>query len=127
MNLIIAGGRDFTEWVLLCETLATYTAEHGVPDKVICGMAKGADLLGKQWADMMSIPVDEYPADWTGEGKRAGLERNVAMAQNATHLIAFHDRKSTGTAHMIKTAKSFALRDATVVYYNQVKPTKTLF
>ena len=47
MKLIIAGSRTFTDYQLLCQTLA--------PDKsritqVLTGGARGADQLGYRWA-----------------------------------------------------------------------------
>jgi YspA, cpYpsA-related SLOG family len=99
MKLIIAGGRDFQDYALLCKTMEQFN-----PDLVLCGGATGADALGDRWAKENGIPVDYYPADWAKHGKAAGPIRNTEMASNATHLLAFHDRRSRGTAHMIAIA-----------------------
>jgi hypothetical protein len=104
MNLIVAGGRDFTDYHLLktkLDFLLSNTDKEEVT--ILCGMARGADLLGKRYADENEIDVWEYPADWT-KGKQAGYLRNSDMADNATHLVAFHDGASKGTKHMIDLA-----------------------
>ena len=73
-------------------------------DSVVCGCAKGADKLGACFAHDKGLRVHSYPANWTKHGKRAGILRNVDMAQNADCLIAFWDGESRGTKHMIETA-----------------------
>jgi len=141
IRLIIAGGRDFvssesdieklygTNWNIMCHTMELWRSQFGMPNFVLCGMALGADLMGKHWADCANIEVLKYPAAWRVDGEYnplAGIERNTEMADNATHLIAFWDGKSTGTADMIKKARNRGLH-VTVIYYNRPKPIKTLF
>jgi hypothetical protein len=43
----------------------------------------------------------EFPPDWDQHQKRAGYLRNAQMREHATHLLAFWDFISRGTAHMI--------------------------
>ena len=105
MNLIVAGGRDFTDYHLLrtkLDHLLSNTDKEEVT--ILCGMARGADLLGKRYADENEIDVWEYPANWDKYGKQAGYLRNSDMADNATHLVAFWDGESRGTKHMIDLA-----------------------
>jgi hypothetical protein len=47
MKLIIAGSRTFTDYQLLCQTLAL---ERSRITQVITGGARGADQLGYRWA-----------------------------------------------------------------------------
>lgn len=104
MNLIVAGGRDFTNYKLLKERLDFLLSNTDKEDvTILCGMARGADLLGKRYADENHIDVWEYPADWS-KGKQAGYLRNSQMAEEGTHLVAFHDGVSRGTKHMIALA-----------------------
>jgi len=49
-------------------------------------MAKGADLLGYQYAKMNKYPIIEMPADWNKYGKLAGYNRNVEMAKSQMQL-----------------------------------------
>lgn len=46
VKLIIAGGRKFSNGALFNQSIAEFMAEHGQPDEIICGMAKGVDTLG---------------------------------------------------------------------------------
>lgn len=98
MKVVIAGGRTFKSRRLTHRTLIEYQDSITT---VLCGMAGGADEEGYVWARMLDIPVDEYPADWDGEGKKAGYLRNMDMGNDADGLIAFWDGKSKGTKHMI--------------------------
>jgi len=104
MNLIVAGGRDFTNYKLLKEKidfLLSNTDKEEVT--ILCGKAKGADSLGERYANENNIDVWEYPADWS-KGKQAGYLRNSQMADDGTHLVAFWDGVSRGTKHMIDLA-----------------------
>lgn len=82
---------------------------------MVSGGASGVDLYGEKWARKNDIPIKRFPADWAKYGKRAGLIRNVEMANYADGLIAIWDGQSRGTKHMIDVAKDKGL----VVYiYN---------
>lgn len=98
---VVAGGRDFDNKSLLHETLCLLLRPD---DAVICGMAKGADLLGKAWADHQGVKVIEMPADWDTHKKAAGPIRNQQMAQAGDFLIVFWDGKSRGSKDMIEKA-----------------------
>ena len=77
--------------------------------QIVCGMARGADRLGERYAKENGYKVIYLPADWDSDGKSAGFKRNIKMAEIADALVAFWDGKSTGTKHMIETAKSKGL------------------
>jgi len=134
MNLIIAGGRDFDDYALLERSLNNILQNV---DKstitVFSGKAQGADWLGEHWAKCKGIPVKPFPADWdnldapgaviktTKSGKRynskAGILRNQEMIDaGATHLVAYWDQKSKGTADMIKRATKAGLAVRVVKY-----------
>jgi SLOG family YspA-like protein len=98
MRLIIAGSRTFTNYQLLCETLAPQR-QHIT--HVITGGARGADQLGYRWAWKHAIKHQLFRADWARFGKSAGPRRNAQMAQAGDVLIAFWDGQSPGTRHMI--------------------------
>lgn len=115
MRVIIAGGRDFNDYAFLL----VFLAQTGLkPTEVVCGMAYGADSLGKRWAEEHHIPVAEYPANWEKYGKSAGYKRNVQMAENADCLVAFWDGKSRGTSSMIDIAQAKKL-PVHIGFYNQ--------
>jgi len=104
MNLRVAGGRDFNNYKLLREKLDFLLSNTDTEEvTILCGMAKGADLLGKRYADENNIDVWEYPADWS-KGKQAGYLRNSQMVDEGTHLVAFWSGVSRGTKHTIDLA-----------------------
>ncbi len=107
MRTIIAGGRDVTHMLYLHEALAKC---GWLPTVVICGMARGADMLGHEWATNTSTPIEEYYADWEKFGRKAGHIRNAEMRDAAEALIALWDGHSKGTANMINIAKAKGLR-----------------
>jgi hypothetical protein len=69
--------------------------------EVICGMARGADAAGKDWAVYHDISVWCMPANWEAHGKRAGFTRNRQMAERADVGIGFWKKESGGTANMV--------------------------
>ena len=100
MKLIIAGSRTFEEYGLLCEMADRVHNYVDEVTEVVCGGAKGADSLGKRWAEEHNIPVKLMPAKWS-EGKSAGPARNKAMAEYGEALLVFWDGQSPGTKNMI--------------------------
>lgn len=74
--------------------------------EVVCGLAKGADTWGKEWAEQLGFPVKEFPADWEKYGKAAGAIRNKQMADYADAAIVFIWDDSRGSKHMIETMKT---------------------
>lgn len=83
---------------------------------VISGTAKGADRLGEAWAHSQGIDIIRMPADWDTYGKKAGMLRNIAMAEKAKQLaeewgvnacgcIIVWDGESKGSRHMEKIAR----------------------
>jgi hypothetical protein len=118
MRIIVAGGREFKDYELLCEKLDHYLQNLN-KDKItiVSGAARGADSLGERYARERGYKIERHPADWNGpHKKRAGLVRNEDMAKVSQALVAFHDGVSTGTAHMIKTATAMGLNVRVVEY-----------
>lgn len=74
--------------------------EHFDITEVVCGMAKGVDLLGKQYGDEHNIPVKPFFADWKKLGKSAGPLRNGLMADYADGLILIWNGSSPGSEDM---------------------------
>ncbi len=105
---IIAGSRGIRDYGIVANAIDFWLP--WTPSVVLSGCAQGVDMLAIRWATDRSVPVERYPADWTTHGRRAGLVRNVVMAQSAEALLAIWDGVSPGTAHMIRTAKSHGLK-----------------
>lgn len=107
MKTIIAGSRDIYDY----EVVLSAVKESGFEiTEVVNGMARGVDTLGGLYGRSNGIPVKQFPADWDTYGKRAGVMRNVQMAEYADALIAVWDGKSRGTKHMIDTATKKGLK-----------------
>lgn len=107
MKTIIAGTRDINDY----DTVIKAVNDSGfMISEVVCGMAPGADMLGKQWALEHNIPVAKFPADWKKYKNAAGPIRNAEMANYGDALIAIWDGKSKGTANMIKLARNKNLK-----------------
>ena len=117
-KLIVAGGRDFNDAVLL-ERVLIALADVDYADmalSIVSGMARGADALGYQFAQANGVKCYEFPADWDTHGKRAGFIRNKQMGDFADGLLAFWDRKSRGTSDMISYMQSLT-KPVHIVYY----------
>ena len=109
IKVIIAGGRDFNDLIVLNRAFLTFVGTYDPQDvTIISGMARGADRLGIDIARAYGLKVIEMPANWDLYGKSAGYRRNEAMAQIATHLLAAFNG-SKGTGHMIDLAKKYNL------------------
>lgn len=102
-NLLIAGGRDFSNYDLLARRCAAYIAENcGVRELVvISGRASGADSLGERFAREYRLGCRYFPAQWEKFGRAAGPMRNRQMAQVADGAVVFWDGRSRGTRSMI--------------------------
>ena len=116
MKLIIAGGRDFEDRILATTAFGNFEQEvwelTGVEKpftEIVSGGARGADRVGEFVGRFYNIPIKQFIPDWEGLGKRAGFVRNAEMGDYADALLAFWDKNSKGTAHMIQTAKQKGL------------------
>jgi hypothetical protein len=105
MKIIIAGGRNFTDWEYF-NAYMSFTIPPWIKiDEIVSGGARGADALGEQFAQINNIRLKVFPADWDRHGRKAGPIRNSEMGIYADGLVAFWDGKSTGTNHMIEYMK----------------------
>ena len=104
MRVIIAGGRDFTDYETLCKFCDYIIGKPNEEIEIVSGKAKGADTLGERYANDRNYKLKEFPPDWEKYGKSAGHRRNSEMASYSDLLIAFHDGESKGTQSMIDLA-----------------------
>ena len=109
MKVIIAGSRDFSDYEKLKE-VCDYMLSRQTDVEIVSGAARGADILGEQYAKEKGHSLKQFPAEWDKFGKRAGYLRNEDMAKYSDALIAFWDGKSKGTEHMISLAKKHNLK-----------------
>lgn len=104
MNIVIAGGRDFTNIVVAYKCIAELVTDN---DIIISGHASGADTIGELYARDNNLKYELYPADWNKYGRSAGPIRNEQMAKIADRVIVFWDGKSRGTKSMISLAQKY--------------------
>ena len=115
MKVIVAGGRDFKNYYLLCKVLNNFHKENKITE-VVCGGARGADSLGEQWAKEHNILVKYFPADWDVYGAAAGYIRNQAMAEYGDYLIVFWDGKAGGNKNIIYCIKQIKKHGKVINY-----------
>jgi len=102
--VIIAGSRDYTNYDE-AKLILDKVFSKRKPSKIVCGMARGADMIGMKYANEYKLPILCCYANWEKYGKAAGYRRNTEMAKRADALVAFWDGKSPGTKHMIDEAR----------------------
>ena len=120
-RIIVAGGRNFTDYALLSATLTdVLKINEGVDTVIVSGGCQGADSLGERYAGEHGLQVVRFPAEWVVYGKAAGPIRNRKMVKYASEetgiLVAFWDGESRGTANMIRLAKQFGLQTKITIY-----------
>jgi hypothetical protein len=114
-KVIVAGGRDFTDYCLLSATLHRLLSQKRNVE-IVSGMARGADSLALRFAKENHIPVKKFPANWDVDGNSAGYKRNLRMAEYADACVCFWDGKSKGTADMIRVARLNNLQVRVIKY-----------
>lgn len=78
-KVIIAGSRNFyteANYKILEETMDNLILTFGLPDEIVSGGARGADVLGERYARENFIRIERFLPDWDKEGKKAGFLRN---------------------------------------------------
>lgn len=115
MKIIIAGGRDFNDYDMLCRRVDKILSRQ-TEIEIVSGRAKGADQLGERYAKERGYIIKMFPADWNTHRKAAGYIRNIEMANYADAVIVFWDKYSKGSKHMIDIAReeNLLLR---IIYY----------
>ncbi len=119
MKLIIAGGRDCTNYSILIDAIQELGVPIDASTEIVSGMAKGADSLGVDYSIISDLRLHKFPANWDLHGRKAGPLRNIEMGNFADALLALWDGESKGTKHMIDYATKKGLK---VWVYNYKKP-----
>ena len=114
MKTIIAGSRSIFDYNLVCDIINKCPFKHQISE-VVSGVCAGVDSLGERWAKENSLPIKQFPANWS-LGKKAGPLRNKDMANYADALVLIWDGKSKGTKHMIDIAEKNGLAVRIVNY-----------
>lgn len=119
--LAIVGCRWFNNYDLFCfyldKAIATLSIDF---NKIISGGANGVDSMAIRYARERDIAFEEFPADWNRYGKRAGFIRNTTIVENATYVLAFWDRKSSGTFDTIEKCAKFN-KEVHIIDLNKIR------
>lgn len=132
MRVVIAGSRKLDDrearyMPLLEKLIDRFESEYGTITEVVCGMARGPDTTGEQWAIQNGVKVARFFPDWKNHGKAAGPIRNTQMAEYADGGIIMWDSVSSGSKHMAselnKRSKPFILDIIEPTVYYDHEPT----
>lgn len=106
MRVLVCGGRDFTNYELMKETLNALDVTE-----LIHGAARGADTCAERFGREQGIPVHSFPAQWSKHGRSAGAIRNIQMVVEGKPglVVAFPTPRSRGTRHAIETARKYGI------------------
>lgn len=119
--LCVAGSRSYNNYLEFSWWVKSYVdfLKESNPDIKLCfvsGAARdGADAMIIRWCESNGYYCEKMPADWEGNGLSAGYIRNAQMREVITHLLAFWDGISNGTAEMIEKSAERGLVVATII------------
>lgn len=105
MKVLVCGGRDYSDYDELWQTLKDYPISH-----IVMGGAKGADTLAGIYAQSMGITLSTYPANWDLHPRTAGFIRNQMMIDEESPDLVIAFPGGNGTADMIKRAEKAGIR-----------------
>ncbi len=104
MRVLVCGGRNFNDYVFLCEKMNDLHCLYDF-EELCHGGARGADILAGEWWTSLNIndPV-VFKANWKKYGNSAGPIRNRKMLKefDPKVVVGFPDPKSKGTYDMLK-------------------------
>ena len=110
IRILVCGSRHWTDYKAIVRQLRPY-APHCI---VIHGAARGADSLAGRAADALGMSVEDYPADWSAYGRRAGVLRNQRMLDEGKPDLVFaftpDMERSRGTRDMVTRARKQGVR-----------------
>jgi hypothetical protein len=112
MRILITASRTWTDGQAIFNDLDTEWDRRppGEPFVVVHGGAAGGDTLASRWAQYRAeagFPVVEeiHLADWAGQGRKAGILRNLKMVRSDIDLcLAYIYDNSRGATHCATAA-----------------------
>ena len=118
MKVAVIGGREFDNVNLVFQKLDKLNSMYPIT-AIVSGGARGADAIGKSYAEARNLEYKEFPALWhvldhpdalirERRGRkydaRAGFRRNRQIIDYADVVIAFWDGRSPGTKNSLEYA-----------------------
>jgi predicted Rossmann-fold nucleotide-binding protein len=101
MRVLVCGGRDFCDYLLLRKVLSSL---NPAPTLIMHGGARGADRLADLWASAKGIERLVYHADWDNLGRAAGHIRNAQMLSDGKPHLVVAFPGGPGTRSMVEKA-----------------------
>ena len=98
MRLGIVGSRDWANRKLFFKHVGAWHKKYGEDLHLVSGGApSGADNLAESFTRQRGLSITIHHADWEGEGKAAGFNRNTKIVEDSDVVLAFWDFSSRGT------------------------------
>lgn len=103
--LAIVGCRQYDDFEHFCAVVDRYIKYYKLTiQTIISGKAPGVDDMAEDYAALRGYAFEGFDADWDGLGSAAGFIRNETMINKSTSVLAFWDKKSSGTGDSIDRA-----------------------
>ena len=105
-KIAVIGSRGFDSYSFFAEKLEQLISKLENVEFVSGGAKSGADNMITIYCKNNGFKLTEYLPDYiTYPNKSAPIKRNHTIVENSTHLIAFFDGLSKGTAYTIRLAE----------------------
>jgi len=104
-RIIITGSRQWPNLDIPHMILDHLSKDSEDGAMLVHGACRGIDLDAAEYWGGMGKRVEDWPADWKSEGRRAGIIRNQMMVRSGADIcIAFIYRESRGATHCAEQA-----------------------
>lgn len=103
-RILVCGPRDFYNALYVHCVMMGLWREFG-DFTLIEGEAPGVDILARKSAQMLGLPIERYPADWS-RGRSAGAQRNRTMLQAGQPDLVCAIGIGKGTLNMCAQART---------------------
>lgn len=111
MRILVTGSREWVDSALVREVLSLAPQPYSQHVLVHGDCPRGLDRMAARIAAELGFQVEAHPADWSHQGRAAGVLRNQLMVDlGADRCFAFMCRGSRGTADCVRRAKSAGIR-----------------
>lgn len=105
-KILVAGGRDYNDWLMLAHTLNRLHAEDQI-EAVVHGAMTGADALASRWCYEMKVDTIAYGAKWGANGGAGGPVRNRIMLEIEEPALVVAFPGGRGTFSCVTLARDF--------------------
>jgi hypothetical protein len=105
MRVLVTGGRDYEDWIVLRSTLIAFKADRGIDLVIHGGCTSGADRMAADWCAQRGIPCARVDAHWKTLGRKAGPMRNGWMVKLLAPDVVLAFPGGVGTANCVQQAE----------------------